>query len=300
MAYVIAAAGGHGDYINNEVNAAFLGDKPHWVELLASSSEDVMRNAVAYEDGRRGATHTYRATQHIDRLDRTFLFCTDGPGYTPLPEGGKYQGLPLIMAFNHAAGDWDPPDHWARWPGAPKTVFTDGLCAKHPVTEAIYCKANYDGGALRKFDPNQNSWSLIATGIPQRSFGAIDAKSNTLLAFGDYVGTADPVVLDLNNGRTVDRPFKGLGASALRTRNDAGIVLDEANGTYIVFPTRKADVVLTVRAEDLHIEAVAVQGPVPPARGNGWQNSWQYVPALKGIVSAAAYSEDMLYLRTSA
>lgn len=299
MAYIIAAAGGHGDYINNEVNAAFLGASTRWVELRASSLKEDMRNAVAYEDGRRGATHTYRTTQHIDRLDRTFLFSIDGPNYSALPSGGIYRGQPLIMAYNHGTGDWDPPTTWAPWPGQIKSVFVDNMCCKHPSTEAVYCAVPYDGNMLRKFDPDLNIWSVVASSFPGRSSGAIDPIGNRLIAFGESSGTLDPVVLDLESGTFLPPDFGGLGMASLRTKNDAGIVYDEVNGSFLVFPTRAATSILRIRAYDLYIDSVVPGGETPSGRTNGWQNSWQFVPALKGVVCAAAYNEDMLYLRTS-
>lgn len=300
MAYVIAAAGGHGDYINNEVNAAFLGDNPQWSELLASSAQADMRNAVAYEDGRRGACHTYRNTQHINRLDRTFIFSIDGPNYDALPPGGKYRGEPLIMAFNHATGDWDPPERWAAWPGSGNSIFTNALCCKHPTDEAVYVAAGQDGGNLRRFDPGLNTWSVVASSFPLRDFAAIDPVSNTMLAFGNYNGTADPFVFDLSKGNVLSPAFGGLGSGALRVRSDAGIVYDELERCFYVFPSRSNATMLKVDPANWRIETLSPAGSGPHGRTNGWQNAWQFVPSLKGIVCAAAYDEDMVYLRTSA
>jgi hypothetical protein len=300
MAYIIAAAGGHGDYINNEVNAAFLGRDPHWAEVRQSSAQVDMRNAVAYEDGRRGAVHTYRNTQHIDRLDRTFIFSTGGPNYDALPGGGRYKGKPLIMAFNHAARDWDAPDRWAHWPGASNAIFTNSLCCKHPITEAVYVLATQDGGTLRRFDPDDNSWSTVASGLQARYFGAIDPANNSLLCFGDYSGTLEPFLVNLGTGSIQVPPFGGLGSQALRVRGGAGVVHDEIENCFMVLGDSTANRLLRVRTSDFHVETVSPAGVAPSGRANGWQNAWQFVPRLKGIVCASSYGDDMLYLRTSA
>jgi hypothetical protein len=305
-AYIIAAAGGHGDYANNEVNVIRLGrNAPAWEEVLASSPVSAMRNGVVYEDGRRSATHSYWGTQYIERLDRTFLFQCYGtdssdPRIAGLPS--SYPASNYIMAFSHAAGDWDPPDRWARWPNAGVDAWFGAFGCQNVLTGTAYVASQFDGGTLRKFDPDLNSWSAVMQ-LENTSFcaQAVDPARERVLQVGSYDGTLGPRVIDLKAKAYAAVSFTGLGAAALTLEGaGAGMVFDELNDCFYVFPGEDAALVLRVRAADWHVDRPPVTGPSPGRRENGWQNAWQYDPALKGMVCAIAHEADMVYLRTSA
>lgn len=303
-AYIIAAAGGHGDYANNEVNVIRLGqNSPVWEEVLASSPVSAMRNGEVYEDGRRASTHSYWGTQYIESLDRTFLFqCygtdTNDPRIAGLPR--SYPGSDYIMAFNHATGDWDAPDRWARWPNGRDSWFGALGCLNVKTGEA-FVTSQYDGGNLRRFNPQLNNWTTVMR-LDNAIFcaQAIDPKRNKILQVGGYQVSA-PRVIDLNAKTYANVTFGGLGEAALTMRGEyAGMVFDELNDCFYVFPQGDAAQLLRVRASDWYVDRPTISGTSPGSRVNGWQNSWQYDPALKGIVCAVEYSSDMVYLRTSA
>lgn len=304
-AYIIAAAGGHGDYANNEVNVIRLGESsPVWEEVLASSPPSAMRNGVVYEDGRRAATHSYWGTQYIEQLDRTFLFqCygtdTQNPAVPQVPS--SYPDNNYIMAFNHASGDWDPPDRWARWPKVGFDSWFGAFGCLNVLTGKAYAASQYDGGNLREFDPALNRWTTVMT-IDSRDFSAqaVDPRRNRILQIGALRGAAVRVI-DLNARSYLNVTFGGLGIGALIMRgHEAGMVFDDLNDCYYVFPEGDAAQMLRVRASDWFVDRPPLSGTSPGSRVNGWQNSWQYDPALKGIVCAISHDGDMVYLRTSA
>jgi hypothetical protein len=129
---------------------------------------------------------------------------------------------------------------------------------------------------------------------------AVDPKRNRILQVGAYQ-VARPKVIDLNERSYLNVSFGGLGQAALTmTGTNAGMVFDELNDCFYVFPAGDAGGVLRVRASDWYVDRPSIAGASPGERVNGWQNSWQYDPALKGIVCAISHTGDMVYLRTSA
>jgi hypothetical protein len=302
-AYIIAAAGGHGDYANNEVNVIRLDQpSPVWEEVLASSPASAIRNGLVYEDGRRASTHSYWGTQYIEYLDRTFLlqcYGTDAEMFKHLPR--SYPASTYIMAFNHATGHWDPPDHWARWPNTGTDAWFGAFGCQNVLTGEAYAASHYDGGALRRFDGRLNRWTTIMR-LDNAIFSAqaVDPRRNRILQVGAYQRVG-PKVIDLNARSYLNVSFRGLGQSALTMiGTNAGMVFDELNDCFYVFPGDDAAQVLRVRASDWHVDRPSIAGTSPGKRVNGWQNAWQYDPALKGIVCAIAHEGDMVYLRTSA
>lgn len=301
-AYIIAAAGGHGDYANNEVNLIRLGQaSPVWEEVLGSSRVSAMRNGVVYEDGRRASTHSYWGTQYIESLDRTFLFqCYGTSTYLFDNQTRSYPDSNYIMAFNHAAGDWDPPDRWARWPNSGSEAWFGAFGCQNVLTGEAYAASQFDGGLLRRFNPHLNRWSSVMR-LENALFSAqaVDPKRNRILQVGAYQA-AGARVIDLNARAYANVSFGGLGQAALTMIGEkAGMVFDESNDCFYVFPPDDAAQILRVRASDWYVDRPSISGASPGSRVNGWQNSWQYDPALKGIVCAISHAGDLVYLRTS-
>lgn len=302
-AYIIAAAGGHGDYSGNEVNIINLGSNtPAWSVARASSADADMCNGTVYNDGRRASTHSYWSTQYVEAIDRTFIAQCYGLDYTPF--SGRSVTYPLkreIMAFNHATGDWDPPAQWALWPNTGVDAWYGALGASNVLTGEIYAASQFDGQQLRRFNHTTNSWSVVMS-LDNAAFGgaAIDPVRNRMLQVG--AGSAlGGRVINLTTGQYISVTFGGLGNAALTLPGEyLGMVFDELNDCFYVFPSGSASQMLRVRASDWFVDAPTTTGTPPGGRTNGWQNSWQYDPTLKGIFCAHDYNGNMAYLRTSA
>lgn len=317
-AYIIAAQGGHGDYSGNEVQIIRLGeDSPQWEMVKAPTPETLIKSGIVFDDGRRAATHSYLGTQYIPQLDRTFLMQCYGvdntsnyPVSTLYPKNtGDGLGWRYIMAFNHGTGDWDPPDRWAMWPDTSYASWY-GCFAVTDITTGE-CWAAPTSGQLRKFDFTTNSWSsvLVNTGTIAYRAGAMDHTRKKVLLVGADSNGIGPAVLNLSTNDYDSVTFGGLGAAALTfagTFATAGVVYDDLNDCYWVFPSGSGNAsgdasgILKVDASTWAVSAPSISGTSPGTRMNGWMNSVQYDPALKGLVCCHEYDGNMFYLRTSA
>lgn len=79
-----------------------------------SASQYVINAAQYYLDYWPSPTHTYRASQFIDALDRLLVIASPGMGASALPApppGWSYTGDRLSASFNLAANAWDAPDY---------------------------------------------------------------------------------------------------------------------------------------------------------------------------------------------
>jgi hypothetical protein len=75
----------------------------------------------------------------------------------------------------------------------------------------------------------------------------------------------------------------------------------DLNDCFWVLPGgASASGLIRIRASDFYVDTPTLSGASPGTRTNGWMNSIQYVPALRGIVCAIKHGEDMIYLRTAA
>ena len=300
---MLGAAGGHADYAGNEVNALnLLADQPAWAQLRApSANTDVINKGAFYLDKRPAATHTYYASQFIDRLDRMVVFCglgLSGP-FPDLPIGYPYTGSSRSYSFNVGKGDWDAPDYIAQFPADVADLYAC-LCVRHPLTGDVYYSRNA-GNAWYRWTSSANRWDRLS-GFSRGSWyagAAIDTKRNRMLVVGGYTAVA-PMVLNLD-GSIQQVSFGGLGASALTLSGGyPGVVYDESNDLYIVVFNADGNIkILTVRASDLYVDSPTLRGPTPAARTNGIQNSVQYVPQLKGIVIANNYYGDVYFMKTA-
>lgn len=300
--YMLGAAGGHGDYVGNEVNALTLYDEaPRWVELRPPTpNSDVINLTQFYLDGRPAATHTYFATQHIRRLDRMLVMSSaglNGDSFAAAPVGFRYSGQQRSFSFNYVARDWDSPDYVAAFPGSGD--YTACLCVRHPLTDDVYYSRNYGDGWYR-WTAADNRWDKLSnrTRNPWYAGSAIDSRRDRILVVGGY-SISQPELLDLN-GQRINLQFKGLGVSALLVGGYPAVVYDEFNDIFIVAYNYGASInVLTVAANDLTVSNPVVTGVIPTARKNGLQNSLQYVPELGGVVIANNYYGNVLFMRTS-
>ncbi|MBI2558897.1 right-handed parallel beta-helix repeat-containing protein, partial [Candidatus Woesearchaeota archaeon] len=302
--YVLGAAGGHGDYCGNEVDAIQLNtDNPRWVQLSPPSpNSQVINSAQYYLDLKPSATHTYYATQFINARNRMIVVDSPGMGLGGLPNppaGWPYAGDPgYSFSFNLYTNSWDAPEYVSRYTGGGD--FTAALVAKHPVTEDIYYSRTY-GGEFWKWTQATNSWSKINTNSETNYAGAaIDPKRNRMLVVGSYSGTSNPRIRNLVDASSIPVTFNGLGASVLQLSGYPGVVYDEANDKFLVFYNSGSGIkIYRVDAETMYVDTPSVTGTVPTDRQNGIQNSVQYVPELGGIVIANSYDGNVMFMRTS-
>lgn len=300
--YMLGAAGGHGDYAGNEVDALPLNTStPQWEQKHApSANADIINDpAQFYLDLRPSSTHTYYATHFIEARNRMFVIASPGisGSFPAMPGGWAYTGSQRSFSYSWTEQEWDSPDYVALYTGGGD--FTAALTVKHQTTDDIYM-TRYSSGWW-KWTQVSNTWNQISTNndVGNYAGGAVDPTRNRILAVGDFNGTQDPRVWDLN-GQTVSATFGGLGASSLRMSGYPGVIYDEANDKFLVFYNSGGSVeIRRVNASTWSVDDPTVTGTKPAARTNGIQNSVQYVPELGGAVIANDYSGNVKFIRLS-
>lgn len=296
---MLGAAGGHADYFGNEVNALTLNTgSPAWVQLRAPSAAEYVVDDPAqfYLDSRPSPTHTYNATQFIDSLNRMFVFPSPGinAGVTEAPDW--YPGDKRSFVFNVASGDWESPDYVPQYPGTGD--FTACLCVKHQTTGCVYYSRSYSDGFYR-WNAGSNTWTFVSgySLNPWYVGVAMDPTRNRMLCVGSYPGTSAPLVVS-TAGAEVSATFGGLGAGALTFGGHPGVVYDEHNDTFIALQNSSPIELYRVTAGAWSVDQPTVTGTKPAQRENGIHNSVQYVPELRCIVIANAYSGNVKCMRT--
>lgn len=303
--YMLGAAGGHGDYAGNEVNAITLNSAtPQWTQLRAPTIGSLCYDGVAvYGDNRRAATHTYYCTQFLDSQNRMVIMPAPGMGW---PEGlpAAPGGFPYLdpwlgmCAFSLATNDWLAPETLAIWPGTGD--FTAALSCRNPATDDLYYARAYDSGRFWKWTAATNTWSQLPDLWHQNYAGsAIDPTRNRMLIVGDYAGTLDPKVIDITTGNAVSVTFGGLGAAALRMNGYPGVVYDEARDEFLVFKNSTNLSGYRVSAATWAVSAMSMSN-APAQRNNGVLNAIQYVPELRGVVYVNDYYGNVKFMATSA
>lgn len=298
--YMLGAAGGHGDYFGNEVNALTLNtETPAWTQLRApSASADVVNTpAQFYLDERPSSTHTYWATQFIDSLNRMFVFPSAGVNSDSLPDppADWYEGDKRSFVYSVAGGDWESPDYVPQYPGTGD--FVACLCAKHPVTGDVYYSRNYSDGFYR-FNASSKDWTKLSTLTrgPWYAGAAVDPVRDRILVVGSFGGSDAPEVVS-TAGASVSASFSG---DSLAFGGYPGVVYDEENDRFLVFRNSSPIDVYRVNPSTWAVDMPTVTGTKPAQRSNGIQNSVQYVPELRGVVMANSYTGNVKFMRTAA
>lgn len=312
--YLIGAAGGHADYVGNEVDALRLNSEtPHWEQLRGPTPNDQIVSSVSfYNDLRPAARHTYYSTQFIEASNHMIVFRGGGISSINYPQpapDSPYLSNRWHPAFSLSKGDWEPPEYISRIPSDGHAVAN--LVVKHPVTEDVYFSwkaSNPTPGAESVGNPGgwwvwrqkSNTWEKLSGTSINYAGAAIDPKRNRLLHVGGY-NTNPPAVRNLD-GTEIKVTFGGLGASAITdaTNTYPGVHYDEALDKFVIVRNVGEIIkVLTVDAETFKVEDPGLSGIPPARRVNGIQNSAQYVPELKGFVIATKHSGNVYFVRTS-
>lgn len=298
--YMLGAAGGHGDYAGNEVDALALNvATPGWKQLRGPTpNSDVINLTQFYLDYKPAAGHTYYSTQFIDSLNRMVVISSGGlnGAFPPAPANFPYFGDKRSACFNLSNDDWDSPDYIAQFPGTGDN--TAALCVKHPWTGDVYYSRSYGSGWYR-WTSATNTWEKLSavTRSPWYAGVAIDPLRNRMLLVGGYSATAPEV--RAMDGSIVTAVFSGLGAAGLTLSGYPGVQYDEATDRYIVaFNAGGRIKVLRVHPETWFVDEPPTTGAAPESRANGLQNAMQYVPELKGLVVANKHNGNVYFVRT--
>lgn len=307
--YLIGAAGGHADYVGNEVNALALNtETPAWSELRGPSSpSDVINEAAYYLDHRPGATHTYYTTQFIEGLDRLVIFGRQGisgGSFKATPPNWPYLGTAWVKSFDLGRGDWDVPEFLGQIPGDATGggATVANLVVKHPATQDVYYSRNGTSGWYR-WSAARQTWTRLsnASRSPWYCAGAIDPKRDRMLIVGGW-GKAAPEVRDLHGSR-LSVSFGGLGEAAITddTNTYPGAFYDEALDKFVVVRNIADRIAVhLVDAATLAVSDPGMLGAAPAKRMNGIQNAAQYVPELRGFALANSHSGNVYFVRTAA
>ncbi len=307
--YLIGAAGGHADYVGNEVNALTLNtDKPVWKELREPSvASDVINESAYYLDRRAASTHTYYTTQFIEGLDRLVIFGRQGVSgdkFKAAPPDWPYDGTGWMKSFDVSRGDWDAPEFLGQIPGdssiSGSTVAN--LVVKHPGTQDVYYSRNGTPGWYR-WSAAKQTWTRLsnASRSPWYCGAAIDPRRERMLIVGGW-GKTTPEIRDLR-GSILKVSFGGLGEEALTERDGTypGVFYDEALDKFVVVRNIADRIALhLVDAATLSVSKPSMTGTAPTKRMNGIQNAAQYVPELRGFVLASSHSGNVHFVRTAA
>lgn len=319
--YMLGAAGGHGDYAGNEVNAIDLSlDAPAWTELKARSAvEDIYIYSTVNRDLTRSSPHNYWATQ-FDQVNNRMLICSGGgpwgtgiaaefpneaptdpmwpwrtgAGSTPAPD----PVVAPLMGFDLASGEWTPPEGVGSLGLMPVVIGTADLVCANPITNEIF--VNKPGsGALYKYNATTGSWTNVGSWYLNGGYAgsAVDPTRDRMLVVGDFGGSRDPFVRSTLNASAVSVTFGGLGAAALRMSGYPGVVYDEDNDRFLVFKNDNPITVYSVNAADFTVSLLTTTGTTPAQRQNGIHNSVQYAPELRGVVMANSYTGNVKFMR---
>lgn len=300
--YLIGAAGGHGDYAGNEVNALALNvETPRWAELRSPTpNADIINQTQFFLDGRPSPAHTYYASQFIESLDRLMVVASpgvEGP-FPAAPTEFPYTGSTRSFSFDMARGDWDRPDYVAHYPGGGN--FIAALCCKHPWTDDVYY-ARGSGIGWYRWTRVSNTWVRLSESARSSWYAgsAIDPVRSRMLVVGGY-NPLPPEVHDLTSAR-LPVTFSGLGQAALTLTGYPGVVYDETHDNYlVVHNTDEGIKIIRVAADRWFVDIPPVTGGAPRARRNGILNAVQYVPELRGIVIANSHDGNVWFMRTAA
>jgi hypothetical protein len=297
--YIVGMVGGHNDYAGNEVDILVLNTAtPQWARLKDRPAGGDLLNASPYNLDLSGASsHTYYYLQFIESQNRFVSFCNGGMGSAtlPAPPGGwLYVSKRACTSINYGTASWDAPSTIQDYPNNTGD-WTAALCCKHPTADDVYVSRSGGAGWYR-WAAATNTWALLSGTVETNYCGAaIDTTRDRVLIVGDYSGTINPRVRNLD-GTTVSASFTG---SSLQMSGYPGVVYDEENDSFLVFKNDNPISIYRVNPSTWVVDQPTITGTAPAQRPNGIQNSCQYVPELKGIVIANTYTGNVYFMRTA-
>jgi hypothetical protein len=295
---LIAAAGGHLDSADNRVVSLRLtADAPTWTLRMAPSTL-TKYDVPYYPDGKPTSRHVYSSLQFVPQVNRLMLFGCRGA------VGNAYT-FTTVDAFNLDTNTWDPAGTWADTPigdqGAVMVrgsgeVWSTNLSRWSPVTRSwtkpitnrttdqVRWPIAHDSRRNQLFTLNWSdgmgfsTQAMYATVVPCNGSvqtGIAFTPSAALDSFIADKPTYSAMDYDPDNDRFLF--YCGQGAGAGRV--------------YMVKPNEGA-------TWDLNF--LATTGNLPPATpGDGVQNRFRYVSALKGFVLLPKGTSNLFFIRTA-
>lgn len=266
--YLIAAAGGHGDYGGNEVNALRLNvDSPAWVELRPSTLlADMVDMSGVYRDYRCASVHQYNGLQFVNQDDRLAVMPYAGMGPSGLPDassewqtlypsGRMLRSFKAVNWFAYDAGnDWDRAEIMAS-SSSPREGYYRNAPSNHnrgpwgtarcndPLTGDLYTGDSAYG--LWKWTRATNTWSQVTSAFANAGYGAAIAidqvvrngETSRRILLVKQGGEAGAGVFRADTGAKIAVTLDNgsLAWSVLEQDHYNGIVYDEPNDRFIAF-----------------------------------------------------------------
>jgi hypothetical protein len=296
---LIAAAGGHLDSADNRVVSLRLtDDAPAW-KLRASPSAAVAKDVAYYSDGKPSARHIYSSCHFIPQTNRLMLF---GVRYS---YGNAYT-FTKVDGFNLDSNTWDAAGTWADLP------------AGHAGAVAVRSTGEVWTTALARWTPTSKAWTqpiTTRTGDLVRTPIAHDTLRNQLFAmnWGDGEGFSTqqlfasriPVTGSAQISVTFN-PSAALNSLIADAPTYSAMDYDPDNDRFLFYCGQgaKAGVIYVIKPSsgnvwDVSLLQLSGAARPPATPGNGVQNRFRYVPALRGFVLLATGSANLYFLRTA-
>ena len=291
----LAAAGGHADWMGNEVYEIDLSvDAPTWRILRGPSAGNTIVFGADYcTDGRPSSTHLYYALHFVRGKNRVFKLSAGSVW------GSGNESNSNVDGFDLATNDWDPAGTWDA--GSPHNAAINRPYAQHPTTEDLY---TFFGGAFRRWNAADGTWQRLADrpsyandDVVYGSASAVDpSRSRVIFARNVYRAAMSQGLALTFSGALSDVTFTGtnvadaLGAQvAMRwlQSEDAFILKTDTSGQ-----------VLRIDASTFVVSALTTTGPNPPDAVNGVFTRWQYLPQLGGFAYLPSHASNFWFLAT--
>lgn len=173
------AAGGHGDYYNNEiVQISLLDNDPTWVVSYNGSSGNVINTPSdflpRYTDNHPASAHTYYGLQTMERHGRWLRL-----GGSLSPSGnGDTSTQSWNASTTPGANGWDAANVYENY----ITSGIESAICKDPTTEKLYA---FNGSKLYRGTP---------------TISGPNGAANSGMTMGWYAGSLDAHEVALNNG----------------------------------------------------------------------------------------------------
>ena len=305
--------GGHSDYAFNDLASLLLNSEtPVWVlRAPRSANADVTPYGGAgvpwYADGRPASRHTYQGTHFVDKLSK-YLAIGGFTWYIP-------QSANEPVTFDVATNSWEPQGTWNAGPS------TNGIYAKHPVTEDIYYAVN-GGTSIHKLDTTTKVWTQIrATGgtnyLPGFECGTIDTARNALVVLSTRAGSGLSQFrcysFDITSGALTlitFNPSAALTAFQALDTNHGGLHYNPQDDCYYYYfggvglgqggvvwkVTPNATTVWDI--EQMTMTGLTVPGGIGVANGN-ILTRFRYVPGLRSVIAFPSATSPVYIARVA-
>ena len=316
---LIFGGGGAGGWAGNEVRALDLSqDAPRWTTLIPPSNANaVWSNRTGspekvshpyMKDGKPNARHSYWEPQFIDASGEFMAF---GCSNVWESDNGQWKN---VDSYNLARGAWNPP---GTNPDLPWNRGWDGnLIVKHPVTEDVYAFFQEKICVWRHLT---NAWSDLCSPSPfgrwDKTFGAVDHHTNSILIIGKAIGGRLAHRIDCKNGVITGGDLVGPYSKEIvdsinvvaQSDNASGIAYDPGLRAFLVYQCTQKMFKLTPRGNDWYVDILPLTGTPPlnvPDCGGLW-GRFQYLPTLRGVVimqpgpNGGPWNQNTFFVKTS-